>query len=76
MAGARCQVTFDFRDQPQLLDMLKILAVKQKTTQKAIVVEALTAFFSHRQEALALLQAADSSFAEWENEQDRVYDTL
>ncbi len=76
MAGTRQQLTLDLRDQPRLLDMLRILAAMQKTTQKAIVVEALTAYFSQRQETLALWQAAARTFAEWENEEDRVYDAL
>ena len=76
MAANRYQVTFDFQDRPQLLDTLRLLAAKRKTTQKAILAEALSAYFSHRQEELALLMAAEKSFAEWENEEDRVYDTL
>ena len=75
MAVARHRVTFDFRDQPQLLDMLRLLAAKRRTTQKAVLTEALTAYCSQRQE-MALLAAADKSFAEWDNEDDRVYDTL
>lgn len=76
MATVRHQVTFDFRDQPQLLDMLRLLAAKRHTTQKAVLTDALTAYFSQRQEEMALLAAADKSFAEWDNEEDRVYDTL
>ena len=76
MARNRYQVTFDFRDRPQLLDMLRLLAAKRKTSQKAILAEALAAYFSHRQEEIALLMSAEKSFAEWENEEDRVYDTL
>jgi hypothetical protein len=73
MAMARHQVTFDFRDQPQLLDMLRLLAAKRRT---AVLTDALTAYFSQRQEEIALLTAADKSFAELDNEEDRVYDTL
>jgi hypothetical protein len=76
MATVRHQVTFDFRDQPRLLDVLKMMAARKKTTQKAIVIDALTAYFSQEQENLALLLAADKTFAEWDNEDDRVYDTL
>jgi hypothetical protein len=72
----RHQVTFDFRDHPRLLEVLKILAAKERTTQKAIVVDALTAYLSQKQENLAMLLAADKSFAEWDNEEDQVYDTL
>ncbi len=76
MAAVRHQVTFDFRDQPQLLDMLRLLAAKRRTTQKAVLTDALNAYFSQRQEEIALLTAAEKSFAEWDNEEDRVYDTL
>jgi hypothetical protein len=40
------------------------------------VVDALTAYFAHKQENLAVLVAADKAFAEWDNEDDRVYDSL
>jgi len=69
-------VTFDFGDHPRLLDVLKLTAARERTTQKAIVVEALTAYFAHKQENLALLMAADKAFAEWGNEEDQVYDSL
>jgi hypothetical protein len=55
MASTRHQVTFDFRDQPQLLDMLRLLAAKRHTTQKAVLTDALTAYFSQRQEVSSLL---------------------
>jgi hypothetical protein len=44
--------------------------------QRAIVVDALTAYFSQKRENLALLMAADKAFAEWDNEDDLVYDSL
>jgi hypothetical protein len=76
MGTTRHQVTFDFGDHPRLLDVLKMMAARERTTQKAIVVDALTAYFAHKQENLALLVAADQAFAEWDNEDDRVYDSL
>lgn len=74
MRTPRCRVTFDFGDQPRLLDILKIMAARGRTTQKAIVIAALAAYFSQKQENLALLMAADKAFGEWDNEEDRVYD--
>ena len=53
-----------------------MMAAKKRTTQKAIVIDALTAYFSQKQENLALLIAADKAFVEWDNEDDRVYDAL
>ena len=54
MASARQQLTFDFRDERQLLDTLRLLAAKRNSTQKAILAEALRAYFAQRQEELAL----------------------
>ena len=76
MGTTRHQVTFDFGDHPRLLDVLKLTAARERTTQKAIVVDALTAYFAHKQENLALLMAADKAFAEWDNEEDQIYDSL
>jgi hypothetical protein len=56
--------------------MLRLLAAKRRTTQKAVLTEALSAYFSQRQEEMALLAAADKSFVEWDNEEDRVYDAI
>jgi hypothetical protein len=67
----RYQVTLDFDDHPRLLDMLKIMAVRERTTQKAIVIDALTAYFSQKQENLGLRMAADKAFGEWDNEDDQ-----
>jgi hypothetical protein len=69
-------VTFDFKDHRRLLDVLKMMAAKKRTTQKAIVIDALTAYFSQKQENLALLIAADKAFVEWDNQDDQVYDAL
>ena len=57
-----------------MLDVLKMMAARGKTTQKAIVIAALAAYFSQKQGNLALLMAADKTFGEWDNEEDRVYD--
>jgi hypothetical protein len=72
MASARHQVTFDFGDHPQLLDVLKMMVARERITQKAILIEALTAYFSQKQENLALLLAADKAFGDWDNEEDQV----
>jgi len=56
--------------------MTRHQAAKRRTTQKSVLTDALTAYLSQRQEEMALLTAADKSFGEWDNEEDRVYDTL
>ncbi|HKX00653.1 MAG TPA: hypothetical protein VJN43_23130 [Bryobacteraceae bacterium] len=76
MTSVRHQVTFDFRDAPQLLDSLRLFAAKRNSTQKAILAKALRPYFAQCQDELALLMAAEKSFAEWDNEQDRVYNAL
>jgi len=76
MATGRHEVTFDFQDDPQLLEMLRLMAAKRHASQKAILSEALRAYFAREPEELALLDAAEKSLAEWDNEEDRVYDAL
>jgi len=48
----------------------------RKTTQKQVVIHALEAYFAHQQENGALLDAANRTFAEWDNPEDAVYDKL
>ena len=50
-------------------------SARKRTSQKAILIEALTSF-SQKQENLALLLAADQAFGEWDNEDDQGYDAL
>jgi len=52
------------------------LPPNERRQQKAILADALAAYFSNRQEELAPLMVAEKSFAEWENEEDQVYDTF
>lgn len=75
-ASKRLNVTFDLGDQPALVETLRRVALHDRTSQKAIVVEALSAYFANRQEDFALLDAANRTFAEWDNEEDKVYDSL
>ena len=70
------KMSFDFTDQPELAEMLRLYSASKGRTQKAILVDALKAYFADRLESNLLLRAADLTFAEWDNEEDRVYDTL
>jgi len=70
------KLSFDFSDRPQLVEMLRVQAAREGTTQKAIVSEALEAYFAHKLESTFLLKAAETVFQEWDNEDDQVYDTL
>jgi len=62
------KMSFDFTDQPD--------AARKGRTQKAIVVDALKAYFADQLESTLLLRAAELTFAEWDNQEDQVYDTL
>ncbi len=70
------RVSFDFSDYPKLVEMLRLQALQDKTSQKAILVQALEAYFSHKQESNFILKAAEKAFEEWDNGEDSVYDTL
>jgi hypothetical protein len=70
------KLSFDFSDQPQLVEKLRLQAAREGTTQKAIVIDALEAYFAHKLESALLLKAAEHTFQEWDNEDDQVYDSL
>ena len=64
--ASRLKLTFDLSDRPDLVEALRMLAARERTSQRAIIVDALQAFFSQRQENLILLNAANHAFSEWE----------
>lgn len=70
------KMSFDFSDHPDLVEALRLYAARKGRTQKAILVDALKAYFADQLESALLLRAADRTFAEWDNEDDRVYDSL
>ena len=70
------ELSFDFRDQPQLVEMLRVQAAQEGTTQKAIVMNALESYFAHKLESPSVLKAAEQAFREWDNEDDQAYDSL
>lgn len=70
------KLSFDFSDEPQLVELLRVEAAKTNKTQKAILIESLKAYFSDKLENTLLYRAADKTFEEWNNESDSVYDTL
>jgi hypothetical protein len=70
------RVSFDFSDNPKLIEMLRLHALQEGTSQKAILVQALEAYFSHKQESAFILKAAEKVFQDWDNVEDSVYDTL
>lgn len=70
------KLSFDFTDKPKLAEMLRVHAAQENTSQKAILVDALEAYFADKLERSLLLRAAEKTFAEWNNEDDSIYDTL
>ena len=70
------KLSFDFSDRPQLVEKLRLHAAREGTTQKAIVIDALAAYFAHKLESALLLKAAERTFQEWDNEDDQFYDSL
>lgn len=70
------KLSFDLTDQPQLVEALRLEAARSSTSQKAILVSALEAYFSNRLENSFLASAAHRSFTEWDNSEDSIYDTL
>ena len=53
--------------------MLRVQALREGTTQKAVVMHALEAYFAQTLESTFLLEVAEQSFQEWDNEDDQVY---
>jgi hypothetical protein len=70
------KVSFDFSDEPKVLDLLRVRSAQKGLTQKAIVIEALNRYFGQEQEDEFLRVAASTTFAEWNNPEDEVYNKL
>jgi hypothetical protein len=70
------KLTFDLSDKPELVELLKAYSLKQKQSQREVVIKALEAFFADRLENKMLLRAAEQTFAEWDNPEDEVYNDL
>jgi hypothetical protein len=70
------KLCFNFAHNPKVVEHLRIVAAQRNTAQKAIVAEALQQHFAHAQENEFIGQAADRTFAEWDNHEDAVYDKI
>ncbi len=70
------KLSFDLSDRPKLVELLRGFASQTGRTQKDVVAEALEAYFSHHAESALILRLAASSFAEWDNAEDEVYNRL
>jgi len=70
------KLSFDFSDQPELVELLRIQSAKSRKSQKGILIEALKAYFSEHLDASQLYSIAEKTFADWANETDKIYDTI
>jgi hypothetical protein len=70
------KLCLDLSDAPKVVEHLRVLSAQRRTSQKAIVVEALQQYFDRDQENEFIRRAADRTFAEWDNPDDAVYDRL
>ena len=68
------KVSFDFSDNPKVLELLRAYATTSGKSQKAVLIEALEAYFSEKEETRLL--STEKAFAEWENPDDEVYNAL
>lgn len=70
------KLSFDFSDEPELVDLLRFEAARSKDSQKAIVVKSLKAYFAEKLDTALVSRAAEKAFAEWNNPEDEIYDKL
>lgn len=70
------KVSFDFADRPKLVEMLRVFAAQAGRSQKDVVSEALEIYFANHAESDLILRLAASTFADWDNPEDEIYNTL
>lgn len=70
------KLSFDLSDHPEMIEMLRFQAATTQKSQKAILIQALEAYFSHQLESRLILSAAEKIFSEWDNKEDEVYNSF
>lgn len=70
------KLSFDLGDVPELVELLRMEAVKTKTSQKGILIKALECYFANKLETTFLLKSAEKMFIDWDNKEDSIYDDL
>ena len=70
------KLSFDLSEAPELVRLLRLEAAQTGRSQKEILVQLLESHFAHRLENRLIEDAAAKAFAEWDNDDDRVYETL
>jgi len=69
------RITIDL-GQPQLITFLKIESAQTGQPVKEIVALALQNYFAEKLENKALAKLSEKAFAEWNNTEDAIYDSL
>jgi hypothetical protein len=70
------KLSLDFTDRPEIIQTLRRLSVHSGESQKTIVIRALEAYFAQKMENQFLMTAAESTFAEWNNDDDDTYNSF
>lgn len=70
------KLSFDLSDHPEMIEMLRFQAATTQKSQKAILIQALEAYFSHQLESRLILSAAEKVFSEWDSKEDEVYNSF
>jgi hypothetical protein len=61
---------FDFSDRPKLVKHLRVYSAQSGRSQKDVMAEALEAYFAHHADGALIARLAESSFSEWDNDED------
>lgn len=69
------KLSFDFSDSPELVEMLRLEAIRTNSSLNVVLVKALESYFANKLETSLLTKAADQVFKEWDNEEDSIYDS-
>lgn len=70
------KLSFDFSDNPKLIEALRLYAASEGISLKSAVLMALESYLAHKTENIAVIKLAEQAFSEWENKHDSVYDEL
>ena len=73
--GAGTRITADLGN-PKWLKLLKLEASQRGVKMRDVLISALETYFADAVETRSLLKAAETTFEEWDNPQDRAYDDV
>lgn len=75
MSISKTRITTDLKN-PKLLRLLKLEAQETHSSANDVVIRALETYFHHSLETKVLLRAAESTFEEWNDPRDAIYDKI